>query len=330
MRQLPFLIKLFSLLSLFAVITSCKTPQPGTWKNDKIEAGKKSDFHELNNQLMEGLKANSPRQLEAVMSKEFINDNGRLRLIELCSNRLKEGDYTVLDEYYIVNKEQGEQTIETKNQGINNHNLKYSAATREMYIAFFIPRSIPNKYMISAIYCKYNYGWKLNYLELNPYTLNGKTAPELFDMAKKMYAQKYLLDAVNTMELAKVCSRPYERWEYPEEAGMSDLYSKAIAEINMKYVYPFTLNQVPTRPKIFSISTQTTPEGVFPLVYYKSAIKLTDTAALRKENDNIKKVIGKLIPGIDKDKKYVFYNAYNEWPRSDRSVDRYDIVDKLK
>jgi hypothetical protein len=87
---------------------------------------------------------------------------------------------------------------------------------------------------------------------------------------------------------------------------------------------------VPTHPRIFSISTQTTPDGVFPLVYYMSSIKLKDTAALRKENEIIKKVTGKVIPGIDKDKKYVFYDAYNEWPRSDRSVDRYDMTDKLK
>jgi hypothetical protein len=37
-----------------------------------------------------------------------------------------------------------------------------------------------------------------------------------------------------------------------------------------------------------------------------------------------------VIPGIDKDKKYIFYDAFNEWPRSDRSVDRYDMPDKLR
>ena len=52
--------------------------------------------------------------------------------------------------------------------------------------------------------------------------------------------------------------------------------------------------------------------------------------SLKKENDEIKKVIGKLIPGIDQNKKYVYYDAFNEWPRSDRSVDRVDLIDKLK
>ena len=36
------------------------------------------------------------------------------------------------------------------------------------------------------------------------------------------------------------------------------------------------------------------------------------------------------ILNIDKDKKFVFYDAFNEYPRYDKSVDRVDFVDKLK
>jgi hypothetical protein len=61
-----------------------------------------------------------------------------------------------------------------------------------------------------------------------------------------------------------------------------------------------------------------------------STVKLKNTTGLQKENDDIKKVIGKVIPGIDKDKKFVYYDAFNEWPRYDRSVDRYEMIDKLK
>jgi hypothetical protein len=57
---------------------------------------------------------------------------------------------------------------------------------------------------------------------------------------------------------------------------------------------------------------------------------LKNIAGLQKENDEIKKVIGKVIPGIDKDKKFVYFDAFNEWPRFDRSVDRYEMIDKLK
>src|ERR1700744_3055134 len=281
----PLIIKLFCLLSIFSVIKSCNSYTPGIWINGKIEHSKREDFHALNDQLLKALKANNPHEAEAVMSKEMIEDVGRLRQIELCSNRLKEDEYKLLDEYYVVHKDSDildaakrSKTIRKKDASINAYFLNYTAETREMYIAFFIPKSIPNKYMISAFYSKYSYGWKLNDLEVYPYALNGKTAPELFKEAKEMYAKKYLIDALNNVQLAQTCARPYNGWQYDDNGEMGEFQAEVIKEINTKYVYPFTLTQVPTRPRIFSISTQTTPEGVFPLVYYMSTIKLTNTA----------------------------------------------------
>ncbi|HTD40019.1 MAG TPA: hypothetical protein VK671_05325 [Mucilaginibacter sp.] len=324
------LVKLFSLLFISAVLVSCKPHEPGTWKNEKIEAGAREDFHKLNDRVLEGLKENSRLKMDGLMSRDLIQDPGRLRLIELCSNHLKDGNYTLMDEYYVVHKDRGDKTLQSGSVGINNYSLKYNAETREMYMAFFIPKDIPNKYLISAIYCKYDYGWKITHLEVSPYTFNGKTAPELFDFAKDMYAKKYLLDALNDAQSAQACIEPCDGWKYQDESDIHEFAAKVIDEINKKYVYPFTLTQVPTRPRIFSIMTQKTPDGVYPQVYYMSTVKLKDVKGLQKENDNIKKVIGKLIPGIDKNKKYVYYDAFNEWPKFDRSVDRYEMVDKLK
>jgi hypothetical protein len=330
MNTHPLLIKLFSLLFISSVLISCKPHEPGIWKNGKIESGTRDDFHKLNDQVMEGLRANDRLKMDGLMSKDLIQNAGRLRLIELCSNHLKDGNYTLLDEYYIVNKDKGDKTLESADEGINNYSFKYTADTREMYIAFFVPKDIANKYLISAVYCKYEYGWKISQLEVNPYTLNSKTAPELLDDAKDLYAKKYLLDALNNLKMAQECIVPVYGWKYPGEDEIHDLELKVVGQINKKYVYPFTVTQVPTRPRIFGISTQKTADGVYPVVSYLSTVKLKDVKGLQKENDNIKKVIGKIVPGIDQNKKYVYYDAFNEWPKYDRSVDRYEMVDKLK
>lgn len=324
------LFNFFSLLFISAVLISCKPHEPGIWKNDKIEPGVREDFHKLNDQVLSGLKANDKLKMDGLMSADLIQNTGRLRLIELCSNHLKDGVYTLLDEYYIVNKDKGDKILESGDEGINNYSLKYTADTREMYVALFIPKNISNKYLISAIYCKYDYGWKISQLEVNPYTFNGKTAPELFDFAKDMYAKQYLLDAINDMQLAQSCVQPCYGWKYPDESEMHNFELKLVKQINKKYVYPFTLTQVSTHPRIFGISTQKTSDGVYPVVNYISTVKLKDLKGLQKENDNIKRVIGKIIPGIDQNKKYVYYDVFNEWPKFDRSVDRYEMIDKLK
>src|ERR1700744_4216467 len=117
------LTKLFGFLILFFVFESCSPPEPGNWKNEKIESGTRDDFHKRNDQMLAALKANNPMEMEAFMSKDMIENNSRLRLIELCSNRLKEGAYSLLDEYYVVNKERGNKILETKIHGLNNYDI---------------------------------------------------------------------------------------------------------------------------------------------------------------------------------------------------------------
>jgi hypothetical protein len=87
----PFLIKLFCLLCLFSFLNSCSKNTPGTWKNEKIDASKRDDFHALNTELFNGLKENKPKHLESVMSKELIEDKSQLRLIEPLQQSFKRG-----------------------------------------------------------------------------------------------------------------------------------------------------------------------------------------------------------------------------------------------
>lgn len=67
---------------------------------------------------------------------------------------------------------------------------------------------------------------------------------------------------------------------------------------------------------------------VFSLAYPVSLINLKDTIALKKENENIRRVIGKVMPGSDMDNKYIFYSAFNTKPGGGKTVDHYDITDK--
>jgi hypothetical protein len=330
MKPLQFTTRLCAFLAVILLSQSCSPPKPGTWANNDIEKGKRDDLHALNKILFAGLQANSDNTLQEIWSKDMINDPSRLRTTEVISNRMKEGKYEILDEFYIVNDQKGPHSIGMNTRGLNSYTLNYDAQTREMYIVFFVPKTNANRWLVSAVFCKFDYGWKLDKLDVNPYISNGKTAPELYDYAKKEYAKHYLVNALNAMAEAKTCIQPFAGWQYPDAGKMDEFYANLGNALNAHYVFPYTITQVATQPRIFNISEQTTPEGVFPVVAYKSSIKLKDTTALKKENESVKKVIGKLMPGIDKDKNYVFYYIYNQWPRYDESVDRYEIDDKLK
>lgn len=322
------LLQIFSFLLLIIVVQSC-ADKAGSWKNEQINAGKREDFHKLNDEAFKYIKANDPKGLQSLLCKELIDDSHTERLVELISSRLNDDKYSMLDEYYVINKYKDYDTIFSKGKDINSYSLNYPGITREMYITFFVPKTSENKYMVSIAYAKYNYGWKISTLDLEPYTINGKTGPELFKLAKEQYSKHYLIDAVNNIALALTCFKPSEIWQYPNEGEISVLNGKVINEANERYKFPFTLNQVTTKPQIIRIYNQINADGAYPVVYYLSKINLKDTLAIRRENEQIKKVIGKAMPGIDKDKKYVFYAAFNQRPTGYKTVDHYDMTDKL-
>jgi len=326
----PPTLKLFGLLALLIVLQSCDPGKPGYWKNEQINAGKRADFHQLNEAVFKDLKANDPKHLQSMMSKEMIDDPSNNRVIELISNRLNSNVYSLYDEYYVVNKWRSRDTIVNTSHAINSYNLHYHGAAREMYITYYLPKTGDNKFMITVIYSKYDYGWKLSKLDLEQYTVNGKTAPELFERAKKMEAKSYFSDAATTMVLAHDCLAPSDIWQYPDDSLITGFYIKALQKANSQFKFPLIVSQVPTHPRIYRIANQSMDAGTYPMIYYLTSIKLKDTAAVKKENEAIKKVIGQVIPGIDKDKKYLLYGAFNERTTGLRTVDRYEVVDKLK
>jgi hypothetical protein len=323
-------VKLLAFLWVVFTLQSCEPTQPGSWKNDLINNGDRKKFHQLNDELFKQLKVNDVKQLENIMSQEFINSRNKNRQVEVVSNRAKTADYDLLDEYYVVNRYTDADTIQTSTKGPGSYMITYMGITHQMYIAFFVPKTGINKYMITAVYCKYDYGWKLSELGAEPYTINGKTTPELFEQAKASYNKNYLVDALYISESAFTCARPSSVWKYNNEDAFTSFYNKLLKEASEQYRFPVAIKQVATHPRIIRILNQTTPEGVFPMIYYQSSIKLSDTTAIKQENEQVKQVIDQTLPGIDQNKKYLLYSVFNEVPNAVRSVNHFDITHKLK
>eukprot|EP01037_Dinobryon_pediforme_P003733 gene3733-3779_t len=301
---------------------------PGTWKNEQISSGKRDDFHQLNDKALRLLKADDTKGLKSMLSKEM-NAGNNDRQIELIGNRLTDNDYDLLDEYYVVHKYKDTDTVNIKDGNINRYKLLYPFAAREMYMAYFIPKKPANKYMISLVYAKFDYGWKIVELGLSPYTINGKTAPELFALAKDQYTKNQLQAALNNVALAVACFEPGTYWQYPDKVDAGNLYARLNKEVNVKYSYPLVLRQLATGPMILRVYTKNQDDGTYPMVYYMTHFNLKDTAEVKKENLQIRNVINKLMPGLETNNKYILYSAFNKQPSGYTSVEHYDITAKV-
>jgi hypothetical protein len=320
------------LLLILLILNACKH-ESGAWRNDGIDESVREDFRDLNQILFEGLKVNKPKLIEEIMSKTMLEDVNKIRVIELCSIRMCKGKTVPLDEYYMVH-DFNKENIMKADHGINSYSLIYQPTTREMYVCFYIVNDGKEEWLLSSIYNKLDYGWKLCELELNPLSIDGNTAPQWYQQAKKQYENGYLSNAMSSMEQARNCSTPNVMWRYALQNEMDKFYSKLIDEIGSKYKFPLVIQDVPSQPVIFMVVNKDTDEGRSPLIMYLSKINLKDTVMLKQEHEAVKRSIGKIIPGIDKEKKFLLYAVFNEKPdwqkKKSKKVDHYDFKDKVE
>ena len=66
------------------------------------------------------------------------------------------------------------------------------------------------------------------------------------------------------------------------------------------------------------------------MVSYVSGVNFSDTVALRKEMVKMQTEIANLFTGIDKDKKYIFYQAFKEMPAPNQEGTFHEMIYTLK
>lgn len=325
-----FLTQFFLAIVFVAVLQGCTRPQAGYWKDNDIDADLREEFHKTNGLLLKELKAQNVKEVENYLSRELINDPGTKREAEQVGNTLKDADYELMDEYYVINKYKDYDTIKTTNKGVDNYILRYEGFAKEMYIAFFTPKTGDEKWLITLVFAKLDYGWKLCLMDRAPFTYESKTAPALYKIASEKYRKGNVVDAKLTMDLANMALKPSEIWEYAFDEELRLFNSKVTYEAQKSVGFPLVIKQVPTKPRIFSIYIKTVEQGTYPVIQYLTSIPLKDKKKIIEENNQIKKVIGNVMPGINQNRKYLLYTAFNEMTKSSYAVDRYEMVDKLQ
>ncbi len=313
MKSLKLLITILA-ATICLLAAGCSKHEPGVWKNDEIPSSQRENFHEINATLLDGLQKNKPGIVENLMSKELLENTNLRRTIELCSIHMRPGKNTMLDEYYMVHELKKEQKVSSPKRGLNSYYLFYQPAAREMYTAMYTLQDGADKWLLTAIYNKLDYGWRITDLDLSPYTNNGKTAVELYQQAKQKYEKGYLVDALSVIELARTCAFPNIMWHYKQQPDIEGFYSNLIKRMKETYPFPLVIKQVPTQPKIFRVFNQNRPEGSCPMIYYISKFNVKDSAAVKKEHEAVKKVIGEVMPGINQERKYIYYTVFNGMP----------------
>ena len=330
-------ILLLSGFLFLILLQSCTVGTTGTWKNDHIDPEINNQIALLNKKLFKSIVASDVNGAKKLMAPILIENSGKeiSAIVSTFNDNFKTADYQILDQYYTKNSGKNlTNTLFSSRADASDYKIAYLALNEEMYVSVLISKNLPVNFLLLVVYGKYDDGWKINILEVGNYTILDKTTPDFYKTALEQYKKGNLINAVDQIIVASEIAHPADsHFSYSSDNEMQAFYSKVLKEADAKYKFPLVLNNIKTKPNIFSINPQVLTEGnikgVFPMVKYQTKISLSDSVALKAENFEIQKSIAEKISGINNDNALVLYQAFNQTPDGKTPVKHYGFIQRI-
>lgn len=224
--------------------------------------------------------------------------------------------YDVVGEFYALNINMGDNVVYNNRLTSTLHNYEYQLTFPTvgeygyLYLMELKDKAFNNNSMLlSVILTKQSDEWQIYRMSISPLSIQGKIAPELFDVAKKRlkdsaFVEAYLYAGVGTQLLQPLLIG--NSFEFVYVKDYMTIFSDATAALKKDNNPPFIIEYVSTKPILQGLTAVANAQGILcSMVTYKSS--LTDSMAIERENLKVNREITKLFPGIDNFSDSVIY-----------------------
>lgn len=314
------------------VLQSCVNGSK-VWENENIDATTRYEISLLNDKLIKNLAISDTTAIKNMFSDAFVKqfDGDFKEVVTSISVILKKDTYKKIDEYNFHNSTEKSTNIVISAGEVNNeYSIYYKSLEKETYVSLLVIGN-DDQCILTVVYEKSESGWKISHFNTRRYRYYGKTAPEFYKSAQENYAKSYLIDASNDAVIANKLLEPAHVWKYKKHEEIQKFSEKLNEEFNNKYRFPIVFNKIATKPQIFNIEyIEVKDADLIPLVSYLSTISIKDTIAIKIENVKLKAEVNESFIGINKNKKYVVYQAYNQIPDGKKQLKCFGIIDRIK
>lgn len=332
--HIKFLTICLAGIAAITQLSSCQMNSDGDIsKNLDINKELRSEIGLINDQLYKAIAKKDMMAIKGLMSDSLLEklNESFTQIIGNMSQFYGSGKYKLLDEYHINNSEIGKNLVlSSGDKGKHSYTINFPITSKNHYLALVLPEMEFNGIMMSVFYSKTDAGWKINNLQFGQYSIMSLAAPDFLEKAMNAYGKGYWIDALNYADIARICSRPCNEFMlYINDSLYSSFADKVLKEVKSKYVLPMTIGEDKNGPELFRINADQYGNEVCPMVWYKTAIPLKDTGALRTEFESSKVLIYDKFTGLNKDKKHVIYRIYNTLPSASTEPEYKTIIDEL-
>ncbi len=297
------------------IFTGCKKGKVVKWNGD-IQPEMKSEIKTCTDSIMDAVATGNPQKLRHFFSDSLLKETGTFfdSIVVQMNHTIQSSAYSVLDECYIKNPQTGERdSVHRENKEDQGYQINFDAITIETYASLLLHEVEDGQLLITCIYGKYSGGWKLNTLRIGRYSLYGNTAIDIYKKAKDNYEKGDVMDAANQISLARKPLKPaFQFFQFDKDSEIRAFAKKILGQADTTFRFPNLIAELKSEPTIYNIRPMAMKEGIFPAITYGTQIPLRDTAAVKKENDAFQKIIGQLFPGMEKNNKFIFFQAYQQ------------------
>jgi len=301
-------------------------------KNIDIPDTIKSNIELLNNKIFKSIESRNADLFynEVISDKLKTKEDGSLKsfILQLSMSYDKKG-YEIKDQFFIPKiKEKQDLIITGEKDTEYEYKLEFGIGNADSYVSLLTFNN--ETILLGLIYRKYDNEWRLHFFGAGYYKYRDKLSFDYYKTATTQLNKGYFVDAGLNAPLIKLLLKPNQFYSYTKHDIMYNFVDKVDSIVKSKYSFPVTIESIKTKPKVFLIELQEMKEGIFPMVNYVSTIPISNTKKLKNENDLIQKQIGILFPGLDKDKKYIFYSAHDRLPNKWDKMEVYGFVQEIK
>jgi len=305
----------------------------GVFKNEKIEPALRASMEKMNLQVYEYLREDNYEMLSQLFSdslKSRIQPAFEQKFLPQIQKVVRGRAYKKFDDFYIKRQNPKDTIHIASGKGDNAYQLKFIVPDKEIFVSMVTSGDSMNEVMITLIYVKDNGKWKILNLIGEDYSLNRMDAIAAYKYSQKLETCGDLMDAYNIQTLSDHCMNPGGGiFTFDKAAEMRQYSDSLLAKTKARYTFPVSVSQMASKPSIFNIHYEVVDHHFAPMIMYITTVKVSDTVELKKENNEMQKIVGSLFTGIDKYNRALLYRAYNEMPDGKNDPRYYGYIQRL-
>lgn len=284
-----------------------------TFANNAIDKNLRATIHAKNDSLLSALSNSDMKTFKKLGSPDFLKHlQGRIEnAVWAFRKGILKTDYKIYHEYYNKHGKAYDNAKIESEEG--QYSLQYTHKNKETYVSLLTTSYVGiTDYLVTIIYEKIDGEWKLDYIHLDTFGQYGKNAQDYYQLAQQKHEAGFILDAFFYCTVAESSLNPAEnKLTYNEEERITFYQKRWQEEVDKEYKFPQPLRNINSVPNVASISPINNPEGMFTVFTYETKVPVADTETLKMEFEEVKREIKRIYTGLDFDKKYIYYRAFN-------------------